>query len=320
MNEFFKKQLRNTVSLQAHFRMAYTLMPAIRRLIEHAKMDKESMNIVGIACGVAMELVCFEQISRSTGKQFNYTGFDINLSDLRFNNNVLRKKCSCVMQRYEHRNLASNPPKQSIVESDCILWRHPEFLSDDDETDQRLIFNLSQILWHVLQNKNQSSVLMISSYDPQEMMFFIELLKQFCTEDLQYSLSIDRQPGRASMANPLIVPQDEDPVFNLNHHDQCLLLVEESTIKQTEVNEAFFINALSQAFKNIFNRHPIADQLLLKQLDDADLMTLKKASFALNNLVRQQAFPIAAREALLSSLSEDYGQNDELDNSVIAKL
>lgn len=294
-----------------HFRMAYSLLPVIRNLLENSA-SQEVFNVISIACGTAIELATFELLARSREVRVNYLGCDINKTDLRFNMRVLQKQAPHVKQTYIHANIASSPPLADISNAHCIIWRHPEFLSDHDETPKGLILDMCQILWNILVHKNDKAPILITSYDPHEMMIILELIQQFCEEGLKYDLAIDKQPGRASWQNPTIEPEDKDPLFNLNHHDQCQLLITSCQAKKLVANEDMFLRALAKAFLTILPRvqpseeNKLAD--LLANLEQPNSDTLREATSFLNDQIRAKDSPFVARELLLSLLTDYYEQ------------
>ncbi|WP_019215498.1 hypothetical protein [Legionella tunisiensis] len=132
--------------------MAYSLLPVIRNLLANSA-SLEVFNVISIACGTAIELAAFELLARSREVKVNYLGCDINKTDLRFNMRILQKQAPHVKQTYIHANIASSPPLSDISNAHCIIWRHPEFLSDHDETPNGLILDMCQILWNILAHK-----------------------------------------------------------------------------------------------------------------------------------------------------------------------
>lgn len=294
-----------------HFRMAYSLLPVIRNLLENSA-NPDVFNVISIACGTAIELAAFELLARSRGVKVNYLGCDINKADLRFNSRILKKQAPHVKQTYIHANIASSPPLSGISNAHCIIWRHPEFLSDHDETPKGLILDMCQILWNILVHKNAKAPLLITSYDPHEMMIILELIQQFCGEELKYDLTIDKQPGRASWQNPTIEPEDNDPLFNLNHHDQYQLLITCCPVKKLEATEDMFLKALAKAFLTLLPRvHPGEEKKLtdlLAHLEQPNSDTLREATSFLNDQIRTKDSPFVARELLLSSLTDYYEQ------------
>lgn len=187
-----------------HFRIAYALLPPIRNLITNSA-SHEALNIVSVACGTALEVASLELLARSRGTKVNYFGCDINRNDLRFNTRILQQKSPSVKQTYISSNMANDPPISVISNAHGILWRHPEFLSDHEEMPKELILDMCQILWHVLDNKNEKAPLLITCYDPHEMMLVLEIVHQFCEDNLTYDLTIDRQhehPGKIQRLIP----------------------------------------------------------------------------------------------------------------------
>ena len=291
-------------------RIAYALLSPIRNLLSNRNL--EVFNVVSIACGTASEITTFELLARSRGVTINYFGYDINKTDLHFNTRVLQKKAPNIRQIYIHSDVAQDPPTAGIANADCIIWRHPEFLSDHINTPKKLILDMCQILWNILENKNRDAPILITCYDPQEMMLIIELIQQFCEEDLKYNLEIDRQQGRASWQNPIIAPKDQDPIFNLNHHDQCQLLITQCQPKKLSGNNDVFLRALSKAFRTILPKIETCEQqklfILLKNLGKADLDVLREATSYLNNQIRKNDNPFIKREQLISLLTQFYCQ------------
>jgi hypothetical protein len=293
-----------------HFRISYTLLPSIRNLI--ANFNQDELNVVSIACGAALELSTFELLARSRGVKVNYFGCDIDPRDLKFNTRVLQKKAPAVNQVYILADIASAPPVSVISQAHCIIWRHPEFLSDHDETPKKLILDMCHILWNILENKGEESPILITCYDPHEMMVILELIQQFCEEDLKYNLNIDMQDGRASWQNPLIDPDDRDPLFNLNHQDQCQLLITQCHLKKFIANSEVFLSALSKAFQNILPGIQMNEQtiptVLLEQLEEPSLDVLREATSYINNQIREDDNPFIKRDQLLTVLKQSYTQ------------
>ncbi|ARG97017.1 hypothetical protein [Legionella micdadei] len=301
-----------------HFRISYSLLPPIRNLISRS-VGHDAVNVVSIACGTALELSTFELLARSREIKVNYLGCDINKRDLRFNARVLQPKSPSVKQAYVHADIASSPPVAAIAKAHCIIWRHPEFLSDHAETPKELILDMCQILWHVLDNKDEKAPLLITCYDPHEMMLVIELIQQFCEADLKYDLSIDTQHGRASWQNPIVAPEDLDPLFNLNHHDQCQLLITQCRLKSVIADRELFLTTLSRAFHTVLSRvqaetlNPLLN--LLENLNKPNLDVLREAVSYLNNQIRENSAPFMKREELLTVLTMHYEQSEILNQS-----
>ena len=293
-----------------HFRISYTLLSPIRNLI--ANFNQDEINVVSIACGAALELSTLELLARSRGVKIKYVGCDIESRDLKFNIRVLQKKASSVNQIYIHSDIASAPPVFAISHAHCIIWRHPEFLSDHDETPKKLILDMCHILWNVLENKSEEAPILITCYDPHEMMMILELIQQFCEEDLKYHLNIDMQDGRASWQNPIIDPEDVDPLFNLNHQDQCQLIITQCHLKKFITNSEVFLSALSKAFQNILpgiqSHEPNNLSGLLEQLEEPTLDVLREATSYLNNQIREDDNPFIKRDQLLTVLKQSYTQ------------
>ncbi|WED43729.1 hypothetical protein [Legionella cardiaca] len=296
---------------QRHFRISYSLLPAIRKLISNCSHTKE-LNVLSVACGTALEVSTLELLARSRGNKFNYFGCDIDESDLKFNRRLLRKTAPHVNQTYLHSDMASAPPIPLISEANCILWRHPEFLSDHSEVSKKLILDMCQILWNILKNKAQPTPILITCYDPHEMMLVLELLHQFCKDDLKYNLNIDKQNGRASWQNPIIDPEDLDPLFNINHQDQCQLLITHCQPKNLEINENLFISALAKAFQSILTKSEEQPSTLLKNLENPTLDVLRESTIYMNNQIRESAKPFLKREELCSQLMDYYAQSEEV--------
>ncbi|QDP72015.1 hypothetical protein FOG18_05235 [Legionella israelensis] len=300
---------------QRHFRISYSLLPPIRNLIESSASHDE-INVVSIACGAALELATFELLARSRGIKVNYLGCDINKNDLRFNARVLQKRTPSIRQTYIYADVASSPPATAITKADCIIWRHPEFLSDHLETPKKLILDMGQILWNILEHKDSQTPLLITCYDPHEMMFVLELMQRFCEKGLKYHLCIDKQEGRASWKNPTIDSQDNDPLFNLNHHDQCQLLITQCQLKKINITQDKLLSALSRTFQIILPRmnpyERIKPSVLLENLNKPDLDTLREAVCYLNNQIREHSDPFIKREQLLSLLTDDHEQEKSL--------
>jgi len=148
MSSIFNDFPNPSLFSQLHFRLAYTLLPAIRNLIKGA-INNNEINVVSIACGTALDASTFELIARSRGLTFNYFGCDINKKDLLYNYRVIRNKTPNINHKYAHCDIAKTPPKSAIAKADCILWRHPEFLSDHSETPKILIVKMCHILWNI---------------------------------------------------------------------------------------------------------------------------------------------------------------------------
>lgn len=297
-----------------HFRLSYSLLPAMRRLIERVGC-KPSYNVVSIACGRALEVSTLELLARSRNITFNYSGFDINKSELCFNRKFI-KRMTHIQQQYIHSDVASNPPVSALESADCIIWRHPEFLSDHDETPKQLIVDMAQILWNVLKNKNKQAPLLINCYDPHEMMLVVELLREFC-DVLEYNLHIDTQPGRASWGNPSIDGEDKDPLFNLNHHDQCQLLITKCQLKSTvQYDNDALQHILGKGFQNILTQMTggVSSELaiLKEQLKKPNLERLRRAANFSNNQIRDHENPMEKREQLLAQCIEWYAPSASL--------
>ncbi|WP_238400510.1 hypothetical protein [Legionella bononiensis] len=310
MKAIFNSFPNNSLFSLKHFRISYTLLSPIRNLI--ANFNQDEINVVSIACGAALELSTLELLARSRGVKINYVGCDIDSRDLKFNIRVLQKKAPSVNQIYIHSDIASAPPVFAISHAHCIIWRHPEFLSDHDETPKRLILDMCHILWNILENKSEEAPILITCYDPHEMMVILELLQQFCEEDLKYNLNIDMHDGRASWQNPIIEPDDRDPLFNLNHQDQCQLIITQCHLKKMIANSEVFLSALSKAFQNIVPRIQTNEQItptvLLEHLDEPTLDVLREATSYLNNQIREDDNPFAKRDQLLAVLKQSYSQ------------
>ncbi|MDI9819028.1 MULTISPECIES: hypothetical protein [unclassified Legionella] len=274
---------------------------------------------MSIACGIALEVSTFELLARSTGIKVNYLGCDISKSNLRFNVHDLQKKSPNVKQTYLYADVANSPPVAAIADAHCIMWRHPEFLSDHTETSKTLILDMCQILWNILLTKNDQAPLLITCYDPHEMRLVLELVQLLCAEEIQYELNIDNQVGRASWKNPTIDSQDRDPLFNLNHHDQCQLLITKCRHKKLTANRELFLSILSKAFQNILPEiaNSQADKLsiILKKLGNPSPDALREAVSYLNDQIREDSNPFTKREQLLSLLSEDHQQPDNSQKS-----
>ncbi|ASQ45518.1 hypothetical protein [Legionella clemsonensis] len=295
---------------QRHFRISYSLLPAIRGLISNCVRD-DALNLFSVACGTALEVSTLELLARSGEREFNYFGCDINKRDLRFNTRLLKKTASNVHQTYIYSDMASAPPIPLIAEAGCILWRHPEFLSDHSEVPKKLILDMCQILWNILKNKEQQAPVLITCYDPHEMMLVLELVHQFCEDDLKYNLNIDKQDGRASWQNPIIDSEDLDPLFNLNHQDQCQLLITRCQPKNLNVNQTIFITALAKAFQSILPKLQNQPPLLLKSLKEPTLDVLREGAIYLNNQIRESFNPFVKREELCSVLMNSYEQSEQ---------
>lgn len=308
MFNIFNKSRGPSIFGHMNFRIAYTLLPAIRNITLSAKRDDDPLNVISIACGAALELSCFEMLSRSLKIKINYLGCDIDEADLKFNCNVLSKRTRSVTQQYLLTDLAATPPIEAITAADCILWRHPEFLSDHSETPKELILNMAHILWNILQNKNRQSPVLITCYDPHEMMLVIELAKLLCENEIEYKLTIDKQDGRASIANPIVSPTDKDPLFNLNNHDQFQLFISYCSPTKKMITAPLLLNHLSRTFQTIISRIPTVNtsqqQEILKQLESFNLDALRLAVSFLNNEIRKNDHPFTKREEFISILSE----------------
>ncbi|WP_045106003.1 hypothetical protein [Legionella hackeliae] len=298
---FFSKQ---------HFHVSYSLLPAIRKLITNCTQT-DALNVFSVACGTALEVSTLELIARSKGSTFNYFGCDINKKDLRFSNHLLKQSAPNVHQKYIPSDMASAPPKSLISEANCILWRHPEFLSDHSEVPKTLILDMCQILWNILNNKDAHAPILITCYDPHEMMLVLELFYQFCEDDLEYGLTIDDQNGRASWQNPIIAPEDADPLFNLNHQDQCQLLITHCRSKNLKVNQEVLISALAKAFQSILPKLETHPGVLVKNLEKPTLDVLREATTYLNNQIRASSNPYINRGELCSLLMNDYEQPND---------
>ncbi|KTD11228.1 hypothetical protein [Legionella jamestowniensis] len=296
---------------QQHFRVSYSLLPAIRRLLSNC-ISTDSFNVLSVACGTALEVSTLELLARSRDWKFNYVGCDINKSDLKFNSHLLKKTAPNVHQHYIHSDMASAPPIPLISGASCILWRHPEFLSDHPEVPRTLILDMCQILWNILKNKERHVPILITCYDPHEMMLVLELVQQFCEDDLQYSLTIDEQNGRASWQNPIIDPKDLDPLFNINHQDQCQLVITQCQSKSLNVNRDLFITALAKAFESILPKLQNQPSILLKHLEMPTLEVLRDAVVYLNNQIRDSLNPFIRRGGLCSVLIDDYQQSNQI--------
>lgn len=295
---------------QKHFRISYSLLPAIRGLIENTGRD--ILNIISIACGTALELSTLELLARSRGIKINYCGCDLDKTDLSFNVRMLQKTAPRIKQMYIHSNIAKRPPVLMMADAHCILWRHPEFLSDHFEVSLTLILDMSQILLNILAFKRIDAPLLITTYDPHEMMIILELLNQFCDEGLAYKLSIDMHEGRASWRNPLVDPEDTDPLFNVNHHDQCQLLVTGGYLKRIESGPDVFIQAIAKAFQNILRKIQPEDsdelRKLFQELETPDVEQFRNTTAYLNDLIRMNSDPFIKREQMCAVLVDLYEQ------------
>lgn len=305
--------LSKTPSIFGHtsFRVAYTLLPAIREIALRS-LKKNQLQVVSIACGTALELPCFEMLSRSRDIKVNYVGCDINKEDLQFNSRVFKKRTIRVAQKYIYADLAASPPAQEIAKADCILWRHPEFLSDHAEIPKQLIVTMAQILLHVLQHKNEHSPILITCYDPHEMMLVLELLTLFCQQNIQYTLHIDKHSSRASFDNPFIAPDDKDPLFNLNHHDQFQLTISTCSLSQASIDTSMLIGFIAKALQRVIVKIPTLHQKkqleTLEQLNNGGLEELRTAVTFLNDEIRTHETPLIKREEFISILSASMAQ------------
>ncbi|WP_019215499.1 hypothetical protein [Legionella tunisiensis] len=144
------------------------------------------------------------------------------------------------------------------------------------------------------------------------MMIVLELIQQFCEEELKYDLTIDKQPGRATWQNPTIEPEDQDPLFNLNHHDQCQLLITCCQTKKFVTSQDMFLKTLAKAFLTILPRVQPSEENkltnLLENLEQPNSDTLREATSFLNDQIRAKDSPFIARELLLSLLTDHYEQ------------
>jgi len=161
---------------------------------------------------------------------------------------------------------------------------------------------MSHILWNLLQHKNKQSPVLITCYDPHEMMLVIELTKLFCENDLEYTVTIDKQDSRASITNPYVSPEDKEPLFNLNNHDQFQM-----TISHCSSNP-LLLGHLSNALQTIMSRIPTQKKSkhheILRQLAHVNLDALRSAASFLNDEIRNNDHPFIQREELISILSE----------------
>lgn len=307
MSYIFNKSPSPSLFGHMHFRTAYTLLPSIRKVALDS-VKKGQLNVISIACGTSLELACFEMLARSLELSINYIGCDINKSALKFNYHVLGKRSKNIHQRYIHSDIASSPPSNYISNADCIIWRHPEFLSDHVEVPKTLILKMTQILWNILQVKNKDSSIFISCYDPHEMLLVIELLKEFCNKELDYELYVDTQKGRASIDNPMVSREDTDPIFNLNHHDQFQLTINNCKPIDMQAESGFFLNCLSMALKAILCQIPTKNEIgqlsIIGKLAKPDLNNLRAATEFLNNEIRNANDPFGKRNELSELLTQ----------------
>lgn len=313
MPSIFRNYPNPSLFAHTHFRTSYSLLQPIRNLIENIEGDV--LNVVSIACGTALELSTFEILTRSRGININYIGCDIDKSDLRFNARVLQRRSPGVKQSYIHSDIATHPPVNAIANANCIIWRHPEFLSDHEEIPQKLILDMARILLNILATKNEAAPILITTYDPHEMMVVLELMKQFCEDDLAYDLKIDMQNGRASWQNPIIDPEDLEPLFNTNHHDHCQLLVTHCRLKDMLITPDVFFKAISNAFQNILIKIEPDNQELpirLKKISNPDTELFRAITTYLNDQIRDHATPFIKRDELCSLLIDLYQQNRDI--------
>jgi hypothetical protein len=313
MPSIFRNYPNPSLFAHTHFRTSYSLLQPIRNLIENIEGDL--LNVVSIACGTALELSTFELLTRSRGITVNYIGCDIDKSDLRFNARVLQRRSPGVKQSYIHSDIATHPPVNAIANANCIIWRHPEFLSDHEEIPKTLILDMGRILWNILATKNEAAPILITTYDPHEMMVVLELMNQFCEDDLAYDLKIDMQNGRASWQNPIIDPEDLEPLFNTNHHDHCQLLVTHCRLKDVLITPELFFKAISSTFQNILiNIQPDNQELpiCLKEITNPDIELFRAITTYLNDQIRDHATPFIKRDELCSLLIDLYQQNSDI--------
>lgn len=290
---------------RVNFRLVYTLLPAIGTLIADAP-SSERYQFISLGCGSAFEVQALAIIAKSRQININYTGFDIDRTELSFNKRYLKHRAPAISQDYEQRDLADNPPLTQLKNAHCILWRHPEFLSDHPETPTNLILKMTQIFTHTLAHKSATSPLLITTYDPHEMLLVMNLLRALTGENCLFEMTVDKRAERASMENPVIAANDKDPLFNLNHHDQFQLRILDATLAINPENKseltAIIASALSKTLGQCGIDETVEAHSPLVNPSTVNLDTIRTAISCLNDSIRSHSKPLEARAHLIGCL------------------